>query len=71
MITIYDTYNNQLVYECETTKETIKWLAEKANKWNCGLARMWDEDGFRYYDVGPRVYKIALEELNEKIQGLI
>ena len=66
MITIYDTYNNQLVYECTTTKEAIKWLAEKANKWNCGLARMWDEDGFRYYDVGPRVYKIALEELNEK-----
>ena len=67
MITIYDTYDNKPVYECETTKEGIKWLAEKANKWNCGLARMWDEDGFRYYDVGPRVYKIALEELNEKI----
>lgn len=69
MVTIYDNYNNKLVYECATTKEAIKWLAEKANKWNCGLASMWEEDGFRYYDVGPRIYKIALEHLNEKINS--
>lgn len=68
MITIYDTYNNESAYKGATVQEAMKWLAEKANKWNCGLARMWEEDGFRYYDVGPRVYKIALEYLNETSQ---
>ena len=69
MITIYNAYDNQPAYEGATTEEVMKWLWERADKWNCGLARMWEENGFRYYDVGPRVYKIALEELNEKIDS--
>ena len=69
MVTIYNAYDNKSAYECATTKEAIKWLTEKANKWNCGLARMWEMEGFCYYDVGPRVYKIALEHLNDKIDS--
>lgn len=66
MVIIYNAYDNKPVYEGATTQEAMQWLCERAEKLNCGLARMWETNGFRYYDVGPRVYKIALEELNEK-----
>ena len=69
MVTIYDTYDNQTTYEFTSTEDAIQWLCIRANQWNCGMARMWEENGFRYYDVGPRVYKIALEHLNEKIDS--
>lgn len=69
MVIIYNAYDNEPVYEGATIQEVMQWLWEKADKWNCGLARMWEENGFRHYDVGPRVYKIALEELNEKIDS--
>ena len=69
MVTIYNAYDNKPAYEGATAQEAMQWLCERADKWNCGLARMWEEDGFRYYDVGPRVYRIALEELNEKIDS--
>lgn len=66
MVTIYNAYDNQSAYEGATTQDAIQWLCERADKWNCGMARIWDANGFRYYDIGPRVYKIALEHLNEK-----
>ena len=66
MVIIYNAYDNKPAYEGATIQDATKWLTEKANKWNCGLARMWEENGFCYYDVGPHVYKIALEHLNEK-----
>lgn len=69
MVIIYDTYDNEPAYEGASTEDAIQWLCIRADKWNCGMARMWEENGFRYYDVGPRMYKIALEHLNEKIDS--
>lgn len=63
MVKVYDTYTKEVVYEGADYKDALKWIGGRASKLNYGMCRMWEVEGFRYWDCGPRTYKIAVADI--------
>lgn len=62
MCEVYNAYENKLIGIFSTRKRALEWITKRATEWNYGLYRTWSINGWDYYDVGPRVFKIKHEE---------
>ena len=61
----FNAWENELVGLFSSRQKAEEWLTRYAQKWNGGILRTWTMDGWDYFDVGPRVYKIKHEETNK------
>lgn len=64
MCEVYNAYENKLVAIFSDRKRAEAWIGRRAHDWNYGLCREWSTDGWDYFDVGPRVFKIKHEEVS-------
>lgn len=65
MVNVYYVYGNELAHSFSTYDEAARWLGKEAHTYNCGIMRMWDDEGYRYYDTGRDVYRIELTAIPE------
>lgn len=64
MVRVENTYRDE-TKEFETYTEAMKWIGSQAQELNYGLYRVWQVDGYRYWDCGPRTYKMAINDIPE------
>lgn len=58
MIKVLSAFNLEEVATFNTRQEAEKWLGQQASIYNYGIYRTWSENGYDYFDIGPRVFCI-------------
>jgi len=58
MCEVYNAYESKLIGVFASRAKAEQWIGKRAAAWNYGLCRQWSHDGWDYFDVGPRVFKI-------------
>lgn len=58
MCEVYNVYDGKLVGVFTSRTKAEQWIGERAAEWNYGLCRQWFLEGWDYFDVGLRVFKI-------------
>ena len=58
MFTVYNAYEDELMYTFDSREEAERWIGKCAVEWNYGMCREWIDDDKHYYDVGPIVFYI-------------
>lgn len=48
-----------------TLDEVHRFTGAIARKFNCGLIRRWSQDGYDYYDCGPRSFKVRAVKISD------
>ena len=51
-------YTNTYDRTLNTMEEVMELVNRKANKYNFGMYRHWEQDGVLYFDCGPTVYTV-------------
>lgn len=65
-IKIYNHYTKEVAHVSPTYADAMKWIAAAAQELNFGIYRIWTEDGYEMYDVGPCVYAIEVAKIKSK-----
>lgn len=63
MVKIYNSYTKKVEAKFNNYDEAIQWVGSKAQQMNYGICRVWEVDGFRYWDCGPVTYKIKVKDI--------
>lgn len=58
MTKVLSAFGLKEVITFNTREEAEKWLGQQASIYNYGICRMWSENGYDYFDIGPRVFCI-------------
>ena len=58
MCEVYAAYDGKLVGVFTSRTKAEQWIGKRAAEWNYGLCRQWSFNGWDFYDVSHRVFKI-------------
>jgi len=58
MCEVYNAYDSKLVGIFPNRTKAENWITRRAAQWNYCIFRQWSMDGWDFFDVGPRVFKI-------------
>jgi hypothetical protein len=58
---VYKAHTNTFDRKLPDWEAVMELIARKAQKFNYGIYRHWEEDGAHYFDCGPTVYKVVQE----------
>lgn len=64
-VKVLSAYKMEVVQCFADYDAAYNWMINQAVQENFGLWRYWEQDGYGFYDIGPRVYAVAIEDIEQ------